>query len=166
MVVKEYEYTGNAAINPNRKSTERDKKKYEELKKSKKNRNRRIIEEKNKKKKAVLQIACLIFILGITLVTRDTKVYDIQNSIGDLNSKINEIEEENEAIKVDILKYSSISNIRSNAEENLGMTIATKENSVEIDLSKNYFESLNNEDEKNAQDNKSIFSKLMDALNF
>lgn len=166
MVVKEYEYIGNAAINPNRESTKRDNKKYEELKKSKKNRNRRIIEERNKKKKAVMQIAAVIFIFGITLITRDTMVYNSQNKISDVDSKINDYKEENEAIKVDILKFSSIANIRSNAEENLGMTMATKDNSVVIDLSEDYFASLNKGNiESNEKDN-SIFSKLMDALNF
>ena len=44
------------------------------------------------------------------------------------------------------------------------MVVATKDEMLQMDLSGNYFEDLEN-DETNAKDNKSgLFSKIMDAL--
>ena len=47
------------------------------------------------------------------------------------------------------------------------MKIATKKDSVNIDLSQNYFESLDAEDEKaeNKKEDKSLLEKIMDVLN-
>ena len=165
MVVKDYDYIkGNTAAKPQRRNNESDRKKYEELKRSKKDRNKRLREDQNKKRKGVLQIALVIFILGVTTVARDTKVYNMQKEVSKINSKIKIVNDENEALRVGLLKVASLENIRTNAEEKLGMTVATKEDIVQIDLSENYFAELETESTKENKEEKSLFSRLMDAL--
>jgi cell division protein FtsL len=167
MEIKEFDYVrGNTAIKPQRKSSEKDRKKYEELKRSKKNRNKRLQEQQKNMRSAMLQIATAILIVGTVIISRDVKVYSIQNNISGIKSEIKNITAENEAIKVDLLKFSSLDNIKTNAEEKLGMVVATKDNLVEIDMSGDYFQELNAQEEisKNNEE-KGLFSKMMDALN-
>ena len=154
MIVKEYEYIrGNTATQP-RRSSEPDRKRYEELQKAKRERKRRKLEEERRKRKGARQIAAAIAILGVITIARDTKVYSMQSDLAKLN----------EALRVELLKVASLDNIKTNAEEKLGMVVATKDEMLQMDLSGNYFEDLEN-DETNAKDNKSgLFSKIMDAL--
>ena len=164
MIVKEYEYIrGNTAAQP-RRSSEPDRKRYEELQKAKRERKRRKLEEERRKRKGARQIAAAIAILGFITIARDTKVYSMQSDLAKLNSEIKSVDDENEALRVELLKVASLDNIKTNAEEKLGMVVATKDEMLQMDLSGNYFEDLE-KDETNAKDNKSgLFSKIMDAL--
>lgn len=167
MVVKEYDYIkGNTALNPKRKSTERDRKKYEELKRSKKNRERRIQEQKKKNRAAMLQIAIFILVMGIVTIARDSQVFTSQKELSAINSEIKLYESDNEALQVDLLKFSSLDNIKNTAEEQLNMSLATRDNIVPIDLSSNYFKELDDRDKKVMEEkDKSFFDKILDALN-
>jgi len=147
MVVKEFDYVnGNTAVKPQRKSSERDRKKYEELKRSKKNRNRRLQDERKNRRSAMLQIAVAILIVGTVIISRDSKVYSIQNEVSKIKSEINNVTAENEALDVDLLKFSSLDNIKTNAEEKLGMVTSTKACLVAIDMDGNYFQELNDKE--------------------
>ena len=113
MVVKEYDYIkGNTALNPKRKVNERDNKKYDQLKKSKKNRERRIQEQKRKTRATMLQISLFILIMGIITIARDSQVFTMQKELTSINKEIKIYEAENEALKVDLLKASSLDNIK------------------------------------------------------
>ena len=165
MLVKEYDYIkGNTAINPRRQDNEQERIKREKLERAKRNRNKRIREEEIKTRKGILQVALIIVMIGFTTIARDGKVYKMQREVIKINKEIKMINDENEALRVDLLKVASLDNIKTNAEERLDMVVATKENMVEIDFSENYFADLESEitDENNQ---KGLFSRLMDALN-
>lgn len=167
MVVREFDYTsrGNVAVKPQRKDYERDKRKYEELERSKKNRNRRLLEEKRSRRRALIQIAAAILIVGTVIISRDAKVYNMQNNISDIKDEIKAVTADNEAYKVDLLKMSSLDNIKTNAETKLKMVPATKEYIVAMDFQDNYFQELNDKEAENTKnEEKSLFSKMMDAL--
>ena len=164
MLVKEYDYiNGSTAVNPHRQV--RDKEKQEKLEKVRRQRNKRIKEEQVRKRLGVLQIAFVIFLMGFITISRDSKVYSMQQEVTKINKEIKVISDENEAIRVDLLKVASLDNIKTNAEERLGMSVATKENTIQVDFSQNYFSDLESgiTDENNTQ--KGLFSRLMDALN-
>ena len=145
MIVKEYEYIrGNTATQP-RRSSEPDRKRYEELQKAKRERKRRKLEEERRKRKGARQIAAAIAILGVITIARDTKVYSMQSDLAKLNSEIKSVDDENEALRVELLKVASLDNIKTNAEEKLGMVVATKDEMLQMDLSGNYFEDLEND---------------------
>lgn len=165
MVVKEYDYIkGNTALNPKRKVNERDNKKYDELKKSKKNRERRIQEQKRKTRATMLQISLFILIMGIITIARDSQVFTMQKELTNINKEIKIYEAENEALKVDLLKASSLDNIKDIAENKLEMNIATKDNIVAVDLSQNYFKELDQKDKSENKESKGIINKVLDAL--
>ena len=132
MIVKEYEYIrGNTATQP-RRSSEPDRKRYEELQKAKRERKRRKLEEERRKRKGARQIAAAIAILGVITIARDTKVYSMQSDLAKLNSEIKSVDDENEALRVELLKVASLDNIKTNAEEKLGMVVATKDEMLSL----------------------------------
>lgn len=166
MIVKEVEYyTGNTAANPKRKYDEQDRKKYEDLKRSKRNRNKRIKEDKKSRRSAALQVAILIFIVGTIIIARDNKVYLMQQDLSNINKQVRIVNDENEALKVDLLKGASLAKIRTNAETKLGMQTATKDSIVKLDLSNNYFAELDNDTETKNTNSEGLLSKIKDALN-
>lgn len=167
MVVKEYDYIkGSTALNPQRKAPERDERKLEKLRKEKQKKARRLLEEKKKRRKFIRQISLLIVVMGVITITRDTNVYEEQRKLSDIKKEISLMQAENEALKVDLLKFASLDNIKTTAEEQLGMQLPTKDNIVAIDLSQNYFQELDDRDaEIEGKSEKGFFSKMLDALN-
>lgn len=168
MIVKEIEYyqNGSAVVNPNRRNREEDKKKYDELRKSKRNREKRRKEQIKRNKRTAMQAVVLIGIVGMFTLGRDSKVYTKQAELKSIKSEIASVKAQNEALKVTLLKNEALDNIQVNAEERLGMVFAKKENLVEVDLSKDYFEELNiseNVEENTSKGN--ILSKIKDILN-
>lgn len=147
MVVKEFqsEYVnGNTVIKPQRRSEETDKKKQEELQRLKRQRNKRKREEEESIRKAILQIAAFIFIIGMVIITRDSKVYSTQKDLTSINKEIKAVSDDNEALRVDLLKVGSLDNIKTKAEKELGMVVATKENTIQLELPNKYFDNVAN----------------------
>lgn len=174
MVVKEFDYiNGNTAARP-RRSDDTDRRKYEELQRAKRQRNKRIREDQKKKRKGIRQIAMVILVLGMISIAGEAKVYVMQNEISgtnhkdedklSLNQRIKILNDDNEALRVELLKVASLDNIKTKAEERLGMVIASKDDMKHLDLSENYFEDLENDRTDDKQNGKGLFSKLMDAL--
>jgi len=94
------------------------------------------------------------------VISRDTKVYNMQKELTSLNSKINTMIDENEALRIELLKVGSLDNIKVNAESKLGMSIATKDNTMQIEVPSSYFE----EDNSAQDENKTVLSRIMDAF--
>ena len=147
MIVKEVDYIReNTANVPQRKYN--DIKKDKSLEDSKKRKNKLLKEKKKKTRNGALQIALVIFVLGVLTIWRDTKVYNLQTQIGTLNNEIKTINSENEALKVDLLKNSSLKNIESSAKKKLGMISPVDAKKVNVDLSKNYLSGIENSNKK------------------
>jgi len=145
MVVKEFGYVnGNTVLKPERRSEETDKKKYEELQRSKRERNKRRREEEKNKRIGILQISALILVIGIVIISRDSNVYSTQKELTNINSEIKVVRDDNESLRVDLLKVASLENIKTQAEKKLGMVAATKENTRQIELPNKYFENIEN----------------------
>lgn len=141
MIVKEVDYIrGNTVNAPQRKYDDIRKDKSSED--AKKRKNKLLKEKKKKTRNGALQIALVIFILGVLTIWRDTKVYNLQTQIGTLNNEIKMINSENEALKVDLLKNSSLKNIESSAKKKLGMISPVDAKKVDVDLSKDYLSGI------------------------
>ncbi|WP_294348432.1 cell division protein FtsL [uncultured Clostridium sp.] len=160
MIVRELDYVkGNIAVKPERKSTRTDNDRKRELRN--KRRKKKELQKKNYIRKSSIQIAAIIFFVGMVTISRDAKVYTMQKELDKLDTEIETIKDENEALRVNLLKIGSLDNIKTQAEERLNMSIATKENTMEIEVPSNYFE----EEKEDTEDtNKTLFSKLLDAF--
>ena len=91
-------------------------------------------------------------------------MYSLQSQIGGLNDEIKTVNAENEALKVDLLKNSSLKNIEANAKSKLGMITPVDAEKVDVDLSKNYLEGAENNGVEEESNNNGLLSKIMDVL--
>ena len=154
---------GNTVVAPDRKPkiSRNNKKKNDILKKNKEK--ARIASKKNDRKYMFLVVAS-IFTLGCATIAGDTKVYNMQREVTQLNSSIKTMKEENEALKVKLLKYSSLSNIEENASARLGMYIPSSSDVVKIDFSENYFHEISEKDSTAKNHEESLFAKIADIF--
>ena len=168
MARREYDYIkGSTALAPERKKRVRKPdKKYKQIQRRKKLQSKNIL-LKNKRKsdrKYVLTVAMVIFSLGFITISGDSKVYNMQKQVTDLNTQIKQTEEANEAIKVKLLKYSSLNNIEQNASNKLSMVIPKKDETTKIDFSQNYFKDLKSNGSDNNTKESNLFSKLLSII--
>lgn len=163
MVVKEFDYiNGNTVAKPQRKNPDGDRQRQEEFKRKIAKRKRKK-EEHKKLKMAVIQITACIFIMGMTIIYRDNLVYESKQEVTKIENEISKLQDENEALKVQLLKTVSLDNIKTTAEEKFGMFMASKKNTIQIEVPSSYYEK-STEEVSSDQGNENIFSKLMDAL--
>ncbi|WP_055667646.1 hypothetical protein [Desnuesiella massiliensis] len=131
---------GSNVLSPNRDSSALERERYKELERAKQERNRRIKQKQRKRKLSVIQVVALVFISGITLVWRDAKIYNMQKNLATTKREIETTRLKNEALKVDLLKVSSIEYVKTQAEKNLNMVEPQKNSAMAIDLSKDNFD--------------------------
>ena len=67
----------------------------------------------------------------------------MQSKVSDIKDEIKSVAADNEALKVELLKLSSLDNIKTNAETKLGMVAITKDYIIPMDMEGNYFQELN-----------------------
>ena len=143
MGAREYNYTrGNTALVPERKP-QYDKNKKQKIKEE-------LRAKKIKKLKVnlisnVVGISALVCILGGITLAIDGYVYDELTEIKEETAASSDI---NDALKVMLLKYSSLENVKNVAENELGMVYPNKDNTILIDMSKDYFSHINEEENK------------------
>lgn len=143
MVEREYDYIrGNTVLTPKREYNEIDKR----IEREKQERRQRELQRKEKEAKkatvkSILQVSCIALILGVSTIARDGKVYRMQNDLSKVKSEIKTVTAEGEALRVNLLRYSSLADIKDIANES-GMKIPEKNDSVEVDLTKNFFANL------------------------
>lgn len=143
MVDREYDYIrGNIALNPNRKFEKVDKRIEMENQKRQKGIEKKAREAKKAIIKNILQVSCVVLVLGVATIARNGKVYRLQNNLSNLKTEIATATAEGKALEVSLLKYSSLEDIIETAKR-LGMKSAEKSDSVVVDLTKDFFPNLN-----------------------
>ena len=146
MGAREYNYTrGNTALVPERKP-QYDKNKKQKIKEE-------LRAKKIKKLKVnlisnVVGISALVCILGGITLAIDGYVYDRQNELTQIKEEAEVSSDINDALKVMLLKYSSLENVKNVAENELSMVYPNKDNTILIDMSKDYFSHINEEENK------------------
>ena len=144
MGAREYNYTrGNTALVPERKP-QYDKNKKQKIKEE-------LRAKKIKKLKVnlisnVVGISALVCILGGITLAIDGYVYDRQNELTQINEEAEVSSDINDALKVMLLKYSSLENVKNVAENELSMVYPNKDNTIMIDMSKDYFSHISEEE--------------------
>jgi cell division protein FtsL len=159
---REYDYIkGNTVLAPERKiRIRKPDKKYNKIK----SRNTLLKNKRKNDRKYMITVAVFILGLGFLTITGDAKVYKMQNKVSQLNSQIRQTQEECEALKVKILKFSALNNIQEKAHGKLSMFVPKKEETVKVDFSKNYFEDLKPKSSENNTKENNLFSKLKNLI--
>ena len=96
----------------------------------------------------VVGISALVCILGGITLAIDGYVYDRQNELTEIKEETAASSDINDALKVMLLKYSSLENVKNVAENELSMVYPNKDNTILIDMSKDYFSHINEEENK------------------
>jgi cell division protein FtsL len=165
---REYDYIKGSTVSaPERKSGVRKlDKKYKQIQRRKNinNRNTLLRNRRKNDRKYVLTMVAIIFGLGFVTISGDSKVYDMQSKISNLSTQINQTQEDNEALKVKLLKFSALSNIQEKAGTKLSMFIPNKKETVRIDFSQNYFENLKPNSSNNSTKETNLLSKIMNLI--
>lgn len=169
MARREYEYIkGNTVLAPERKTRVRKPdKKYKQIQRRKKliNQNTLLRNRRKNDRKYMLTVAAIIIGLGLITISEDIKVYNMQSKETKLAYAIKQTQEDNEALKVKVLRFSSLNNIQENAKNKLAMFVPNKEETVRIDFSENYFKDLKPDNsEANTTKESNLFSKLMSLI--
>lgn len=156
-----YGIKGNTAVKPLKRTTIRKPKKSEEqIRKNNNNRKKLFKKQKQNDRKYMLTVVMVILGLGCVTVAGDSKIYKMQKSVTTLENQISSTVEENEALRVKILKYSSLSNIEESASNGLGMHIPHGDDVVKIDFSNNYFKDVTSNNHTVKKSNNSFLSFL------
>lgn len=147
MVEREYDYIrGNNATKPKINNREVEKQIEKQIERKKIEEKRRQIQKQDKLKRkekvmSVLQVAAVALILGLSAIAMDGKVYKAQKELANLEKSISVATAEGEALRVDMLKTSSIEDIKKIADE-LKMKSPSQDQVVTINITKNFFENL------------------------
>ena len=158
MGAREYNYTrGNTALVPERKP-QYDKNKKQKIKEE-------LRAKKIKKLKVnlisnVVGISALVCILGGITLAIDGYVYDRQNELTQIKEEAEVSSDINDALKVMLLKYSSLENVKNVAENELSMVYPNNDNTIMIDMSKDYFSHISEK-----ENGESFLDKIKGILN-
>ncbi|MGL5416904.1 MAG: septum formation initiator family protein [Clostridium sp.] len=146
MIEREFKYiNGNTAVKPERKVKRNEKElNYEKYLKAKLKREALRKKEKAKKGLAIIQVAMVTLGLGLITIYRNAEIYSMQKGMGEVKKEINILNSENEAIKVELLKNSSLKRIEENAKKKVNMIEASEGTKVNIDLTTNHLGELMN----------------------
>lgn len=143
MIFKDYDYNSESYALDTRSNAVEDQREYNsDLNREKKinsNTKNKIGKKKNKgliaffiKNNMMLMIG-LVFVLGFTIISRDGKVYEMQEELSAVNKSISSMISENEALEVKLLKAVSLDDIASIAKERLNMIFPTKEDIIKLE---------------------------------
>jgi cell division protein FtsL len=165
---REYDYIkGSTALAPQRKQKVRKlDEKYKKIQRRKKIQTRNFLLKNRRKndRKYIVTVAVVMLGLGFTTIFGYSKVYNMQRKVAELNTEIKQTQEENEAIKVKLLKFSSLNNIEEKAKAKLSMSIPTKQETIKIDFSQDYFKDLEPSVSENANKKTNVLTKLINLI--
>jgi cell division protein FtsL len=126
------------------------KEKYEKLRKTKIERINRVKKKKNAQKRRVMVSIITVFGVGLSLIWGEAQVYGNQMELTKIKKEIVDVNRQNDDLKIQLLKVSSLENIKQNAENKLHMIIPDRKNVIYADLSKDNF----NEETKDGSESK------------
>lgn len=155
MIINEKSINGSTVSVPNEEQDRKISKEYRELKRVKKERNKRNKERQWQVKKGTLKIIALLFICGFSVVYSYGNTFTKQKTLLDLKKEVRKVNEANDNLKVELLKFSNFEYVKSSAEQKLGMVAPDRKNALSLDLNKDNF-----------QENEKIEAKDNNMLNF
>lgn len=153
-----FEIDGNTVLSPEESFR---KQKYEGLEESRKKAEQSKKQKDIKKKKSVLFHILLGFVVGVTIIARYCMIYNYQDTASKAKAEIGILNKENDAYKVELIKFRNISYVEKMATTKLNMVKPRISDIQYMDLSKN-----NLQIKKELQVNKSteIINKIKNII--
>lgn len=138
------------------------KEEYEKLRRAKIERSNRFKQKKNAKKRGTIINIAGIFVIGLGIIWSEAQVYGIQNQLSSIKKEIVEVNKSNEDLRLQLVKVSSISNIKTVAEEKLHMINPNRSQILFADLNKNNFSDAPEDNREGKA--KELFLKIKNLL--
>lgn len=148
---------GSTALAPEREISQNDSYKKSRNKK-RLNKGRKVSKEKLK----VLRNIGFVFIIGVILVVRYSMIYGMQRELNATGSEINNINKENENLKVELVKFNNLKYIEDMATKKLNMVSPTKSNIMYCNLKNEIIKP--SEKQSNVQKDEGIIKKFFSKL--
>jgi len=129
-----FEMDGNTVLAP---QYEPGKRKYEDLEKSRQqiNQGKKLKDIKNKK--SILGNIFLVFVIGVIIIARYCMIYNYQDTTAKAKAQIEVLSKENDAYRVQLIKFRNISYIEKTATDKLHMVKPRISDVQYCNLSKN-----------------------------
>lgn len=136
IVVNEDSYIqGNTVLQPEYRPYEDDQRDKERLKREN-FKKRKKAKQRLKKKVKIIRNISLSFIVGLIFVGRYCSIYNMQMELNSVATNINEINRENENLKVELVKYNNLQHIEDIAMNKFQMVRSDKGAAVYTNLDK------------------------------
>lgn len=128
MANEEIMIRGNTVLAPSRVPyVNRENEKKQKIKK---------INRKTKSKALFIRNVFLAFIIGLTLIGRYSAIYNMQQQLNSVKSNINEMNKENDNLKVELVKYNNLHYIEDVATNKLHMISPNRNDAIYANISK------------------------------
>lgn len=114
-----------------------------------------------KKKKSILINILLVFVMGVIIIARSSMIYNYQHTTSKVKAEIEILVKENDAYKVELIKFRNISFIEKMATEKLHMVKPRISEIQYCNLSKNNLGIKENLEVKESNDIVSKIKRIM-----
>ncbi|MBK5241267.1 hypothetical protein [Clostridium sp.] len=128
---------GNTVLSPDESFRKR---RYDDLEKSRKQAEQAKIQKDIENKKSVLKNILLVFVIGVTIISRYCMIYSYQDVASKTKAKLEIVNKENSAYKVQLLKFKNINYVEEIALGRLNMVKPQISDIEYMNLSKNNLE--------------------------
>lgn len=153
---------GNTVLQPEYKpyrDVEAEEQKKAKIKRAKE---KKLKQRKMKNKLRVMRNIGLTFVIGLLLVGRYCVIYNMQMELNSMESNINEINRDNENLRVELVKYSNLQYIEETAVNKLHMLPPDKGSAIYTNLDKDVLQYTEKKSAEKEQQN--IWNKLKKSL--
>lgn len=123
---------------------------------------KKLRQKRLKGKIKIIRNITLAFTVGVILIGRYCVIYNMQQQLNSIGNNINEINRDNENLKVELVKYNNIQYIEDAAVSKLHMIPPDKGTAVQADLDKEVIKASDKKSDN--QTYKSIWGKLSKML--
>nr|WP_206154800.1 hypothetical protein [Clostridium muellerianum] len=137
-----------------------EEKEKEDLKRKAKE--KKLRQKRLKGKIKTIRNISLAFTVGVLLVGRYCVIYNMQQQLNSINKNINQVNRDNENLKVDLVKYNNIQYIEDSAINKLHMIAPDKGTAVQADLDKEVIKSSDKKSENQVP--KGVWNKITKML--
>jgi hypothetical protein len=149
---------GNTVLSPDESFRKR---RYDDLEKSRKQAEQAKIQKDIKYKQSVLKNILLVFVIGVTIITRYCMIYSYQDTASKAKAQLEIINKENSGYKVQLIKFRNINYIEEIALGRLNMVKPQISDIEYMNLSKN---NLGVKSELQVKKSTKILDKIKDII--
>jgi len=153
-----FEMDGNTVLAPDERVRKR---KYDDLEKSRQQTEKSKKSREMKKKKSVLTNIFFVFVVGVIIIARYCMIYNYQDTASKAKAEIEMLSKDNDAYKVELIKFQNIGLIEKTATEKLHMIKPRISDVQYCNLSKN---NLGTEEKLEVKVSSEIVNKIKDFI--